>query len=110
MKGFTPTAKHLGKMSGHQFPPKFGFSGSTGAVKTVKPYTRSVPIKKAEGGSVDSATIKRSEPSNQLDAETGGKSPLRPGFKRGGRMRKANGGQVAAAKGGVLARGYKSKC
>lgn len=42
------------------------------------------PMKKAQGGAVDSALVRRKEPTNQLDAESGGRGPLRPGFKKGG--------------------------
>lgn len=94
--------------SGHDFPSDFGFSGSTGAVTQVSPYTRANPLKLAKGGKVESmpdgnAATLRNEPANQMDAETGGKSPLRPGFSKGGRMKKALGGPVRAAKGGALA-------
>lgn len=58
----------------------------------------------AEGGKVEgNAATLRNEPANELDAETGGKSTLRPGFSKGGKMHKALGGPVRAAKGGALA-------
>jgi hypothetical protein len=154
MKGFTPTGR--GPKMGHSFDSSFGFTGSSGTVRPVKPHMRSAPkpMQKAEGGDVkklagadkdssllsgakkklqgrqaqldeairkaegyadggkvssrksaDSATIGREEASNQLDEETGGKTPLRPGFKRGGPMKKATGGPVAAAKGGKIPKG-----
>jgi hypothetical protein len=108
--GFVPTGKKT--TSGHSFPSHFGFSGSTGDVKQVGPYTRKTPAMKkggrtkyAEGGSVEgNAATLRNQPANELDAETGGKTPLRPGFKRGGKlMRKAKGGVVAGPKTGALA-------
>lgn len=95
--------------SGHSFPSEAGFTGSTGMVKMIKPYTRKVPsgptAKFAQGGSVDNATTQRDQPSNELDAEAGGKSPLRPGFKKGGKpvLKKAVGGY---AKGGKSPKGY----
>ena len=42
-------------------------------------------LMKAEGGKVrDSALTGRAVDVNALDAESGGKSPLRPGYKKGG--------------------------
>lgn len=96
MKGFIPTGK--GPKSGHSFPSQHGFSGSTGSVKSIGPYTRKAP-KFAKGGHIDSALTKRVEPVTQFDKESGGKSPLRPGFKRGG-LKKAIGGPVSMKKGG----------
>lgn len=55
--------------------------------------------KYAHGGKVDSALTGRSEPTNALDAVSGGKTPLRPGFSKGGkskRMGYAKGGAVSA--------------
>lgn len=63
------------------------------------------PFKYAEGGSVDSALERRSKPTNELDVESGGRSPLRPGFKKGGKMRGAKcaiGGPVKAKHGGAM--------
>jgi len=93
--------------TGHGFPSGFGFSGSTGQVTNVSPYTRSNPLKLAKGGFVNTnpdgnAATQRDQPPNQLDVETGGKTPLRPGFSKGGRMKKALGGPVRAARGGAL--------
>jgi len=65
-------------------------------------------MKKAKGGPVVTkgkepghATQQRDEPSNDMDQESGGRSPLRPGFKKGGKPYKAMGGPVTAAKGGM---------
>lgn len=104
MHGFKPTGKKA--MSGHSFPAHFGFSGSTGQTKSVKPYTRSVPKAKfAEGGSVGHAATQRDQPTSELDVEYGGKTPLRPGFKKGGRpIKRALGGPIKAAKGGALSK------
>lgn len=104
MKDFKMGKKTI---TGHDFPTDFGFSGSTGKVKSVAPYTRSVPQKYAQGGKVEKiseghSTTLRDQPANELDAETGGKTPLRPGFAKGGKMKKALGGPVRAAKGGAL--------
>lgn len=56
----------------------------------------------AAGGKVSgNALTQRSNPTSQLDAESGGKTPLRPGFKRGG-MKKALGGPVRASRGGKM--------
>lgn len=82
MKGFRNTSKGR---SGFHFSTENGFSDSSGKVRTVKSYSRRVP-KFAEGGSVDSSVIKRTVPMTQFDAEHGGKGPLRPGFKKGGKI------------------------
>lgn len=155
MKGFKSTGK--GPKMGHSFDSGFGFTGSSGTVRTVKPHMRAAPMMKAEGGKVDPrkpvdkeskdssllsrakkgmmsrtemidkasgyaeggevsgsgrrtgdhSTIGREEASNQLDEETGGKTPLRPGFRRGGPMKRRLGGPVAAAKGGMKYRSGK---
>lgn len=55
--------------------------------------------KYAKGGSVDSSVITRTEPTTQRDAEHGGKGPLSPGFRAGGKA-KALGGPVKYARGG----------
>jgi hypothetical protein len=110
MKGFKPTG--YGPSSGFKFPARMGFTGSTGSVTSVAPYTRRKafadggfvrqdnPRMKSESvGDSGSALQRRSRPTTQLDAESGGRSPLRPGFKRGGKlkkMRKADGGYVDA--------------
>lgn len=101
---------------GHSFPSEAGFTGSTGAVKTIGPYTRKIPDAKAravsamgdapstlrsmkssmdkvadklpkfaKGGSVGNATTQRDQPANELDVIAGGKTPLRPGFAKGGK-------------------------
>lgn len=85
MKGFKNSTK---TRSGHSFPTNKGFSGSSGKVREVKSYTRKSPMRKAEGGAVTApgnALTQRSAPQpSVLDAVSGGKSPLRPGFSRGG--------------------------
>lgn len=95
MKGFKPTG--YGPTKGFTFSSKHGFTGSTGSVTNVAGYTRRKGY--ASGGIVkegyqpkvesvgDSghATVRRNKPSTDLDQETGGKTPLRPGFKSGGK-------------------------
>lgn len=63
-------------------------------------HKRGGRIRKAEGGRVnDSALTRRSEPTTALDAESGGKTPLRPGYTRGGYASKyAKGGKPFAKK------------
>lgn len=62
----------------------------------------------AEGGS---AGVNRSRPSSDLDEELGGRSTLRPGYRKGGlspkMVKKAMGGPVKAAKGGDVAQDRK---
>lgn len=89
MRGFRNTSK---MRSGHHFPTKNGFSSSSGKTQEVRGYTRKVP-KYADGGSVDSSVIKRSDPMTEADAEHGGKGPLLPGYKKGGAICKAMGGR-----------------
>jgi hypothetical protein len=107
MKGFKPTG--YGPSSGFKYPARMGFTGSTGNITQVSPYTRRLaksyvqPQKFAEGGFVrqdsprmksdvigdqGSALTKRAKPYNALDQESGGKSPLRPGYKKGGMAKK----------------------
>jgi hypothetical protein len=95
--------------SGFNFSSAQGFTGSTGNVTSVTAYTRRKGY--ASGGFVkegyqpkvekvgDSghATTLRSQPSTNLDQETGGKTPLRPGYKKGGKAKKAMGGALGAA-------------
>lgn len=92
IKGFKNTGN--GPKLGHSFSTKSGFSGSTGKTQNVRGYTRAMPKAcYAEGGAVsrraDSALIDRSIPVTQFDKESGGKTPLRPGFKGGGFIQKA---------------------
>ena len=61
------------------------------------------PMKKAKGGPVVTkgkepghALQQRDEPSNDMDQESGGRSPLRPGFKKGGKPYKAKGGRISS--------------
>lgn len=98
MKGFKDTGN--GPRSGFHFPQSFGFSGSTGTVSNVRAHVR----RYAKGGAVKSqmttehpgtpghATVQRTKPSTALDQEAGGRTPLRPGFARGG---KAGGGPIS---------------
>lgn len=94
MKGFKPAGKGAVKM-GHSFPKRAGFTGSTGKVRQVRPYTQRVPTKaplrKAAGGSVPGpgssdghTVVQRRLPVTEFDKEFGGKGPLRPGFLGGG--------------------------
>ena len=124
MNGFKPTG--YGPSAGFKFPPKFGFTGSTGSVTQVSPYTRRLakpfvqPKAFADGGFVreDNPRMRESSPGDEgsalvrraksycaLDQESGGKTPLRPGYKKGGMakkgkkpspmmMKKADGGMV----------------
>lgn len=104
MKGFKPTG--FGPSAGFKFPAKLGFTGSTGAYTNVQPYVRRRAF--ADGGYVSktvgdtgSALVRRARPYTEEDRESGGKTPLRPGFKNGGKhakkMRKADGGAVMGA-------------
>lgn len=114
--------------SGHSFPSSFGFTSSSGKVRSISGYTQRVAkihksassvsrmtgegakssgvLKRAEGGAVpgrnmdyeasrsligdqgNSATL-RSDPATELDKDYGGTSPLRPGFKKGGKIHKS---------------------
>lgn len=105
MKGFKPMKN--GRKSGFQFPHSFGFTGSTGKVTQVSGYSRS---KFASGGAVKRvgrmtvtkmgdvghATVQRSKPTTDLDQKTGGRTPLRRGFKNGGNVLKRSGALRAA--------------
>jgi hypothetical protein len=124
MKGFKPTG--YGPSAGFKFPARFGFTGSTGAYTNVQPYVRVKPRAFKNGGYVSEsvpdpghATVQRSRPYTEEDRESGGKTPLRSGFKDGGKipakkmaktanstmrkraglakMRKADGGAVMSA-------------
>lgn len=106
--GFKCTTKSC---PGHSFPSAKGFTGSTGKTRSVRGYTQAVPkaVKLAKGGKFKSPTVQkgdlrrsnsgliaRTQPVSQMDKESGGKSPLRPGYKKGG-MKKdcyADGGGV----------------
>lgn len=57
--------------------------GMSSCKTTVRSHSRGKP-KFASGGPVDSALIHRSKPVTSADAEGGGRSPLLPGFARGG--------------------------
>lgn len=99
MKGFRPTG--YGPSAGFRFPARLGFSGSTGSVTNVAPYVRrkyatggfvrqDKPRMKSESvGDSGSALVRRAKPTTQLDAESGGRTPLRPGFAFGGTSAKA---------------------
>lgn len=89
MKGFKPTG--FGPSAGFKYPSSMGFTGSTGSVTNVSPHTRRIGF--AKGGYVSktvgdpgSSMVRRAKPSTEADRESGGKSPLRPGFASGGRM------------------------
>jgi hypothetical protein len=92
--------KHTGRgpKQGFSFPSKAGFSGSTGRTEEIRSYTRHVPKRKfADGGVVKvpdpgSSVEQRTKPVTEFDAQHGGKGPLRPGYKEGGKV-----GTVGAA-------------
>ena len=97
MKGFKHTGN--GPKSGHHFSSKSGFSHSGTRKQDVRGYTRNTPKPKfAEGGSVarraNSDLTSRSQPVSQFDKDHGGKTPLRPGFNKGGKACYAEGGKV----------------
>jgi hypothetical protein len=102
MKGFKPTG--YGPSAGFKFPSSFGFTGSTGAYTNVQPYVRRKAF--ADGGFVrqDNPRMKEDSIGDQgnsmarraksycnVDQESGGKSPLRPGYKKGGMAKKPKG-------------------
>lgn len=98
MKGFKPTG--YGPRNGFDFPASFGFTGSTGTTTNVRPHVRRYAsggavragkMKTEHPGTPGHATVQRTRPSTALDQAAGGRTPLRPGFKRGGR---ADGGKV----------------
>jgi hypothetical protein len=104
MKGFKPMGR--GMSQGFRYPANMGFTGSTGGVQQVSGYTRKFatggfvrqdnPREKVTSG-IDPgrATVSRSRPSSNLDQQSGGRSPLRPGYRRGGALSKADGGPVS---------------
>jgi hypothetical protein len=86
--GFTPTAREVRR------------SGST----YVTGHVRSKPGF-AHGGRVDKRSLAgREEPANQLDEESGGKTPLRPGYNKGGKAKYAEGGKVGKLRSAIAAR------
>ncbi len=107
IKGFRPTG--FGTKSGFDFSAKRGFTGSTGSVTSVASYTRrkgyatggfvkeGYQPKVEQVGDSGHATVQRSKPTTNLDQESGGKTPLRPGFKKGGKAKKSAGGALGAA-------------
>lgn len=91
------------KYGSHSFPSASGFTGSTGKVASIKPYTRRVGVPKAAttpkpGAPVPKLTFKdakaagaagpalqpRTQAISQLDKVSGGTSALLPGYKKGG--------------------------
>ncbi len=108
MKGFKPTG--FGPSAGFKYPSSMGFTGSTGTVTNVSPYVRrkgfadggfvrqdNPRMKEESVGDQGSALIRRARSTNNLDQESGGKTPVRPGYRKGGRskkMCKAAGGEV----------------
>jgi hypothetical protein len=95
MKGFKPTG--FGPSAGFKFPTKFGFTGSSGAYTNVQPYVRrrafadggfvrqdNPRMKEESPGDQGSALVRRAKSYCALDQESGGKTPLRPGYKDGG--------------------------
>lgn len=102
MKGFKPTG--YGPSAGFKFPASYGFTGSTGAYTNVQPHVRHKPRAFKDGGYVSEkagdpghALVQRDRPYTNEDQQSGGRSPLRRGFKSGGKMRKARGGPVRGA-------------
>lgn len=102
MKGFRPTG--YGPTAGFKFPASQGFTGSTGAYTNVQPYVRRKAF--ADGGFVrqdtprmkvdsvgdqGSGMVRRAKSYCNVDQESGGKSPLRPGYKKGGMAKKPKG-------------------
>jgi len=109
--------------SGHSFPTSAGFTGSSGKVASISPYTRRVPRPTKQVGPVLStspkglfarsappmkgppkpkpmlsAPVQAIDPGSMLqsgrsrkittqDIQTGGSSPLRAGYKKGGRVK-----------------------
>jgi hypothetical protein len=99
MNGFKPTG--YGPSAGFKFPASYGFTGSTGAYTNVQPHVRHKPRAFKDGGYVNKivgdpghATVQRDRPYTNEDQQSGGKTPLRRGFKKGGKLHKADGGAV----------------
>jgi len=112
MKGFKPSG--YGPSAGFKFPASYGFTGSTGAYTNVQPYVRMKPRAFKDGGYVSEkvgdaghALVQRDRPYTNEDQQSGGKTPLRRGFKKGGKahraMKKAKGGAVRAMPGALSA-------
>ena len=94
------------KYGAHSFPTGSGFTGSSGKVAAIKPYTRAVgkraappspgipPMKQMRPqpalriAPLGHSAVHRAKPITQEDALHGGKSPLLPGFKKGGQVGK----------------------
>lgn len=114
IKGFRPTG--YGPKSGFSFSSSQGFTGSTGQVTNVSGYARRKGYAKGgfvkEGyqpkvervGDSGHATVHRNKPTTSLDQESGGRSPLRPGFKKGGKAHMFGGGALRTAIGAAAAR------
>jgi hypothetical protein len=113
MKGFKPMGR--GMSQGFRYPASMGFTGSTGGVQQVSGYTRKYatggfvrqdnPREKVKGGmDPGRATVSRSRPSTNLDQEAGGRSALRPGYRRGGKVAVAQ-GALAGIKKALSTRG-----
>lgn len=116
MKGFKPTGR--GMSSGFKYPSQMGFTGSTGGVMNVSGYTRRKfadggfvrqDTPRMETGSLDegSALIRRARSSTNLDEVSGGKTPIRPGYKKGGKIMMKK--KMKKADGGYLPRGSNAK-
>src|ERR1044071_4792880 len=95
MKGFKNSTKMRG---GHNF------GSPNGGMREIRSYLRKPPVlRKAAGGLVDTgsgnpignALTQRTPPISALDAVSGGKTPLRPGYKGGGSV---GGAKVAGTK------------
>lgn len=106
------------KYGSHDFPTSAGFTGSSGKVAAISPYTRRVPksvtgtagpkgrfasaaapvmgpapMRKMKPGptvpaQLGHSTTHRARPITQEDALHGGTTPLLTGFKRGGKVSK----------------------
>jgi hypothetical protein len=113
MKGFKPMGR--GMSQGFKYPQSMGFTGSTGSVQQVSGYTRKFatggfvrqdkPREKVTSG-IDPgrATVSRARPSTSLDQQAGGRSPLRPGYRGGGKVSVAQ-GALAGIKKAMSTRG-----
>lgn len=101
MKGFKPTG--FGPSAGFKFPASQGFTGSTGAYTNVQPYVRrkafanggfvreDTPRMKVDSiGDQGSSMVGRAKSYCNVDQQSGGKSPLRPGYKKGGMAKAKN--------------------
>lgn len=81
MKGF----KSMGKSFGF---PTSADTGHSGGSTLVRSYVRAKPMPKfAKGGVVGNSAVQRSKPVTEFDSQHGGKGPLAPGYRKGGKAR-----------------------